>query len=78
MIDSTFYGVCAYRRLQAGQYRRQNLHRSSDHPRFYHRQTTLHRRTTRQLYRRPVRLVRQPHYRPRSIFYIYRRRPRVN
>lgn len=76
MIDSTFYGVCAYRRLRAGQYRRRNLHRSSDRPQFYHHRIP-HRRTTRPHYRHRVKHVRQPHYRPRSIFSTCRH-PRVN
>lgn len=71
MIDSTFYGVCAYRRLRIDQYRRQNLHLLSDLPRYYHLLIRRHL-IIQQHYRHRVKHVHPPLYRPRSIFYISR------
>lgn len=71
MIDSTFYGVCAYRRLRIDQYRRQNLHLLNDLPRYYHLLIRRHL-IIQQHYRHRVKHVHPPLYRPRSIFYISR------
>lgn len=71
MIDSTFYGVCAYRRLRIDQYRRQNLHLLSDLPRYYHLLIRRHL-IIQQHYRHRVKHVHLPLYRPRLIFYISR------
>lgn len=71
MIDSTFYGVCAYRRLRIDQYRRQNLHRLSDLPRYYHL-LIHHHLIIQQHYHHRVKHVHPPLYHPRSIFYISR------